>query len=186
MWYPANKHYPIRPPNAYNCSRMQSYAEGHQMLRDMLILAPSAPLLIYIAYRDLRYRLIPVWAFLTPIAISTAVNTWYALTHGLTAIQKLQLLLSLSLAGVFTLLSIYYSRVVGFGDVLAVLTAVSIYPFTEQTASPLLSIAPSAIIILMSIIALDICAIKKCAKRFPFASAIAIATLAYGITLLIE
>jgi|LAFP01.1.fsa_nt_gi hypothetical protein len=155
------------------------------MLRDMLILASSAPLLIYIAYRDLRYRLIPVWAFLTPIAISTAVNTWYALTHGLATPQKLQLLLSLSLAGIFTLLSIYYSRVVGFGDVLAVLTAVSIYPFTEQTANPLLSIAPSAIITLTSIIALDICVLRKCAKRFPFASAVAIATLVYGILLVL-
>jgi len=155
------------------------------MLRDVLILAPSAPFLIYIAYRDLRYRLIPVWAFLTPIAISTAVNTWFVMAHGLTAIQKLQLLLSLSLAGIFTFLSIYYSKVVGFGDVLAVLTAVSIYPFTEQTANPLLSIAPPTIIILASIIALDICALRKCTKRFPLASAIAIATLAYGTALVL-
>jgi len=153
------------------------------MLRDLLILAPSAPFLLYIAYRDLRYRLIPVWAFLIPIAISTAVNTWYAATHSLTELQKLQLLLSLSLAGIFTLLPIYCSRVVGFGDVLAVLTAVLMYPFTEQATNPLQAVAPSAVIALASIIALDMCALRKCTKRFPFASAVSVATLVYGIAL---
>jgi Flp pilus assembly protein protease CpaA len=156
------------------------------MLRDLLVFAPSAPLLVYIAYRDLRYRLIPVWAFLIPIVISTAVNTWHAVAHGLTELQKLQLLLSLSLAGVFTYLSIYYSRVVGFGDVLAVLTAVCMYPFTESNPSnPLLSIAPATIIVLASIVALDICALRRCAKRFPLATAVAVATLAYGATTLV-
>jgi hypothetical protein len=156
------------------------------MLRDLLVFAPSAPLLVYIAYRDLRYRLIPLWAFLTLIAIGTAVNTWHALAHGLTALQKLQLLLSLSLAGVFTYLSIYYSRVVGFGDVLAVLTAVSMYPFTEsKSANPLLGIAPATIITLASLVTLSICAVRRCAKRFPLATAVAVATLAYGATTLV-
>jgi len=114
------------------------------------------------------------------------VNTWYAATHSLTELQKLQLLLSLSLACAFTLLSICYSRVVGFGDALAVLTAVAMYPFTEQTANPLQAVAPSTVIALTSTIALDVCAFRKCTKRFPFASAVAIATLLYGILVLIE
>jgi hypothetical protein len=156
------------------------------MLRDLLVFAPSAPLLVYIAYRDLRYRLIPVWAFLIPIAIGTAVNTWYALAHSLTALQKLQLLLSLSLAGTFTCLSIYYSRAIGFGDVLAVLTAVSMYPFTEsESANPLMSIAPATLIVLASLIALSICAVRRCTRRFPLASAVAVATLAYGVITLV-
>jgi hypothetical protein len=155
------------------------------MLRDLLILAPSAPLLLYIAYRDLRYRLIPVWAFLIPIAIGTAVNTWHAVAHGLTDLQKLQLLLSLSLAGAFTYLSIYYSNIVGFGDVLAVLTAVSIYPFTESPENPLLGIAPATLIALSSLTALSICAVRRCTRRFPLATAVAVATLAYGATTLL-
>jgi hypothetical protein len=156
------------------------------VFRDLLVFAPSAPLLVYIAYRDLRYRLIPVYAFLIPIAISTAVNTWHAVAHGLTELQKLQLLLSLVFAGAFTYLSIYYSRVVGFGDVLAVLTAVSMYPFTESNPSnPLLGIAPATIIVLGSIAALNICALRRCVKRFPLATAVAIATLAYGATTLV-
>jgi len=155
------------------------------MFRDLLVFAPSAPLLVYIAYRDLRYRLIPVWAFLIPIAVGTAVNTWHALAHGLTELQKLQLLLSLSLAGVFTYLSIYYSRVVGFGDVLAVLTAVFMYPFTEsESANPLLGIAPATIITLSSLATLSICAVRRCTRRFPLATAVAVATLAYGATTL--
>ncbi len=154
------------------------------MLRDLLVFAPSAPLLVYIAYRDMRYRLIPVWAFLIPTAIGTAVNTWCALAHGLTALQKLQLLLSLSLAGAFTYLSIYYSRVVGFGDVLAVLTAVSMYPFSES-ANPLLGIAPATLVTLASLVALSVCAVRRCVKRFPLATAVAVATLIYGATALV-
>ncbi|MCI4437493.1 MAG: prepilin peptidase [Ignisphaera sp.] len=154
------------------------------MLRDLLVLVSTAPFLAYIAYRDARYRLIPLWSFIVAIALGTAVNTWYVLTHGLTALQKIQLAFSLILAGAFTLLSIYYSDVVGFGDVLAVLTAVETYPFTEQTTSLLLAIAPATVTILASIIALDICAVRKCTKKFPFATAITTATLAYGITLI--
>jgi len=155
------------------------------MLRDLLVLVFSAPLLVYIAYRDARYRLIPVWSFVMTVALGTAVNTWYVLTHGLTMIQKLQLMLSLGLAGAFTFLSIYYSDVVGFGDVLAVLTAVATYPFTEQTTSLFLATAPATVIISASIVVLCICAVRRCTKRFPFATAITTATLAYGIILVL-
>jgi Flp pilus assembly protein protease CpaA len=157
------------------------------MPRDLLVFALSAPLLVYIAYRDIRYRSIPVWCFALSILIATAVNTWYALTYSLSTLQKVQLMLSLALAGIFTYLSIYYSRVIGFGDVLAVLTAVAIYPFTaEENPNLLLAITPATIITLTSIVALDICALRRCTKRFPFASAVATATLAYGILVLIK
>lgn len=158
------------------------------MLRDLLVFVLPAPFLVYIAYRDIRYRAIPVWSFAIPILIATAVNTWYAVAYSLTTLQKLQLLLSLALAGIFTYLSIYYSKVIGFGDVLAILTAVSMYPFTAEKnpdPNPLLAITPATIIMLASIVALDICALKRCAKRFPFASAVAIATLVYGIALVL-
>jgi hypothetical protein len=156
------------------------------MLRDLLVFAPSAPFLLYIAYRDLRYRLIPAWAFAIPTAVGTAVNAWHVLVQGLTELQKLQLATSLSLAGAFMLLSIYYSRVAGFGDALAVLTAVSMYPFTEgEPASPLLGTAPATVITLASLVALSVCATRRCTRRFPLATAVAVATLAYGAVVLV-
>jgi Flp pilus assembly protein protease CpaA len=154
------------------------------MSTDTAILVASAPFLVYIAYRDFRYRRIALWAFLPPIAVSTAVNIWYIATHGLSQLQKAQLMASLSFAALFTFISIYYSEVIGAGDVLIILTAVAMYPFTRrETQNILLYITPVTLIILICIVMLDICIAKKCTKQFPLATIAATATLAYGLTL---